>query len=100
MEFWLWMPQLFACTRARIKTQINRGLSPIIQRCHSARRITLGLLAIALMLDSSRNRCLSGHIPGRNKLSGVHSDCPSRFFSPLILCVFYCDGRSVTHLRS
>ena len=30
MEFWLWMPQLFACTRARIKTQINRGLSPII----------------------------------------------------------------------
>ena len=29
MEFWLWMPQLFACTRARIKTQINRGLSPI-----------------------------------------------------------------------
>ena len=71
-----------------------------IQRCHSARRITLGLLAIALMLDSSRNRCLSGHIPGRNKLSGVHSDCPSRFFSPLILCVFYCDGRSVTNLRS
>ena len=31
MEFWLWMPQLFACTRARIKTQINRGLSPIIR---------------------------------------------------------------------
>ena len=30
MEFWLWMPQLFACTRTRIKTQINRGLSPII----------------------------------------------------------------------
>ena len=30
MEFWLWMPQLFACTRARIKTQVNRGLSPII----------------------------------------------------------------------
>ena len=30
MEFWLWMPQLFACTRARIKTKINRGLSPII----------------------------------------------------------------------
>ena len=30
MEFWLWMPQLFACTRARIKTQINRGLSPTI----------------------------------------------------------------------
>ena len=30
MEFWLWMPQLFACTRARIKTQINRGLSPIV----------------------------------------------------------------------
>jgi len=29
MEFWLWMPQLFACTRARIKTQTNRGLSPI-----------------------------------------------------------------------
>ena len=32
MEFWLWMPQLFACTRTRIKTQINRGLSPIINR--------------------------------------------------------------------
>lgn len=31
MEFWLWMPQLFACTRTRIKTQINRGLSPIIR---------------------------------------------------------------------
>lgn len=31
MEFWLWMPQLFACTRARIKTQINRGLSPSSQ---------------------------------------------------------------------
>lgn len=30
MEFWLWMSQLFACTRARIKTQINRGLSPIV----------------------------------------------------------------------
>ena len=28
MEFWLWMPQLFACTRTRIKTQINRGLDP------------------------------------------------------------------------
>ena len=45
MEFWLWMPQLFACTRARIKTQINRGLSPII----------LGILGVLLALFSKPN---------------------------------------------
>ena len=40
MEFWLWMPQLFACTRARIKTQINRGLTPMMVRPISSSAIS------------------------------------------------------------
>lgn len=73
MEFWLWMPQLFACTRARIKTQINRGLSPIIRapadrqhlikapalgkalRIHQHHQFNCPKLIVPLLLRNSRS---------------------------------------------
>ena len=63
MEFWLWMPQLFACTRARIKTQINRGLSPIIAPYYCVLRPIIAYCA--LLLRIAPYYCVTG----------ISSDC-------------------------